>query len=224
MEKIIEEFIKNKDNNDNLDKINSKFKFYIKEIIKPIVPKPIVYENISGIQGLWYVENYLSIDLHNNILDLLKEINFEPIGKNYNSRRVAHFGYYYSYNKSGLKTAPAIPEYLQNLVPSDKINNTIKKDLLDKEFNQLIINEYKSNQQISYHTDHKTQFGPIIACITIGESVPIMFKNNHTIKTLDVKKGSLYIMTGESRYIWQHSLKNNSENTRYSLTFRTALN
>ncbi len=87
--------------------------------------------------------------------------------------------------------------------------------------NQIIINEYKPGQQIAYHTDHIKLFGPVIACITIGQSIPIYFRKA-VVKQLDIKSGSMYIMTGEARYEWQHSLKNNTQDTRYSITYRTA--
>lgn len=32
----------------------------------------------------------------------------------------------------------------------------------------------------------------------------------------------LYVMTGQSRYLWKHSLKNNTNGVRYSFTFRIA--
>ena len=67
---------------------------------------------------------------------------------------------------------------------------------------------------------HVEQFGPIIACITIGESVQFNFKYNKII-SLNVESGSMYIITGDARYRYQHGLTNTTDKTRYSLTFRT---
>lgn len=176
-----------------------------------------VHRNYNGIDGLWYIQNYLMPSEISDIKTFIKTINLQPLG-NINSRRVAHYGYYYSYDRSGLKTAPKIPSFLKKLI---RINDSIRYDLIKKPFDQVIINEYKYNQQIAYHTDHIKQFGPIIACITIGESVPIYFKNGTNIKKLNIDEGSIYIMTGNARYIWKHSLKNLSQNIRYSITYRT---
>ena len=68
------------------------------------------------------------------------------------------------------------------------------------------------------------QSGPIIACLTVGQTVPIHFKNGSIVKTINIEEGSMYIMTGDARYKWQHSLKNNTEGVRYSLTYRTVNN
>jgi len=185
------------------------------------VIKSIVIKNIHNINGLYYIPNFLT----NNELDIIKnklnsEIELESIfGKT--SRRIVHYGYYYSYNRSDLKVAPAIPEYLSRLVDPDRINNIIGENIIIKKYDQLIINEYNPDQKITYHTDHTKQFGPIIMCITVGQSVPIKFKKGDIIKSINIQEGSMYIMSGDARYKWQHSLKNSTNQTRYSLTFRT---
>lgn len=117
-----------------------------------------------------------------------------------------------------------IPDYLANLVSANRINKTIGSDLITNSFEQLIINEYLPGQQIAYHIDHVTQFGPIVACITVGQAVPIKLKLNDIEKTINVEAGSMYIMTGDARYKWKHSLKNDTNCDRYFLTYRTVKN
>lgn len=179
--------------------------------------------DMGGIKGLWYIENYLSQDELAMIKEKITngEIELDPISKSAISRKVAHYGYYYSYDKTGLKPAPVIPDYLENLVHAKRINDIVGTALIKIPFEQVIINEYQPGQQIAYHTDHTKLFGPIIACVTVGESVPIHFKHGETIKGINVEEGSMYIMTGDARYKWRHSLKNCSDNNRYSITYRT---
>lgn len=184
--------------------------------------RPNITQNFNGINGLWYIENYLS---SNEIEDIKKyiqnDIAMQPITNNSTySRRVAHFGYYYSYNRTGLKTAPKIPTILNDLAACNRINK-LTNSLILEPFDQVIINEYKPNQQITYHTDDIKLFGPVIACITIGQAIPIYFKNENKEIKLDIKEGSMYIMTGDARYSWKHSLKNNKSGIRYSITYRT---
>ena len=168
--------------------------------------------NCEGINGLYYIENYLDEYNLNDVKKFIQNVNLEHIG-NRASRRVAHYGYYYSYDRSGLKTAPQIPVELNNLIYLPLLN--------DVNFDQIIINEYKPGQKIAYHTDHQTLFGPIIACITVGQEVPIYFKYGKEIKQVIPKEGSMYIMTGEGRYKWQHMSNNDTSGTRYSITYRT---
>lgn len=200
--------------NNNMEALEEKYKKYFL--------KPIITEDFDGIKGLFYIQNYLTATEMEMIKEKIdKEIILEPISQKANSRLVAHYGYYYSYDKTGLKPAPVIPEYLQNLADPKRINNILGFDLIMEPFEQVIINEYKPGQEINYHTDHKVLFGPIIACITVGQSVPINFKLGNEVKKLNIKAGSMYIMTGDARSMWQHYLKNNGDETRYSITYRT---
>lgn len=185
---------------------NENFKKYVQKIligIKLNIVHSTVIKNAFDIPGLWYIPHYLSNDTIKSIEKKINKIKFEPITNSPNSRLVAHFGYRYSYDRSGVQPVDPIPIDLSNLVSMNDINNIIGEKIISKEFDQLIINEYKPGQQISFHTDHTKQFGPIIACITIGESVPIKFKNGNNIKEINIETGSIYIMTCESRYQWQ---------------------
>ncbi|XWV25544.1 2Og-Fe(II) oxygenase [Tupanvirus deep ocean] len=231
---LIWEIINNLQNN-NLIQVEEHNKKYVKKIGHGVLMgkinkmlnenySPKIIPNAYGIEGLWYITNYLTPDELNNVKEKIDngDIKLEPISKKFKSRRVAHYGYYYSYDRTGLKTAPSIPDYLDRLASVDKINNLVGEKIInDTKFDQVIINEYEPGQQIAYHTDHIKLFGPIVACITVGQAVPINFKLGNTIKTINVEEGSMYIMTCDARYKWQHSLKNNLNENRYSITYRT---
>lgn len=191
------------------------------DLIKPIGLEQVI-NNAYDIPGLYYIKNYLNQLEINTIMNKIQsEIKFESISKATNSRQVSHFGYYYSYDRSGVTPADPIPDYLNDLVDINRINNICGENVICNSFDQLIINQYKPQQQIAPHIDHTTQFGPIIACITVGKSVPIIFSLESVKKIINVETGSMYIMTGDSRYLWKHSLKNTSDGNRYSLTYRT---
>jgi len=84
----------------------------------------------------------------------------------------------------------------------------------------VIVNEYLPGQKITYHVDHVKLFDSIVACITIGQALLINFKLAETVKTINIEEGSLYIMTRDARYKWQHGLKNTHDDNRYSITYR----
>ena len=178
--------------------------------INRLMFKPTFIENFENIPGLFFIHNFLSPSEITFIHNKLPSINFEPITLSTNSRRVAHFGYYYSYDRSCLEPAAPIPEYMKILLIPLKQN-----------FDQMIINEYKPRQKITPHIDHPEQFGPIIACISIGQTVAIDFALGNVKKNIKVKSGSLYMMTADSRYKWKHGLTNSGPENRYSLTFRS---
>jgi alkylated DNA repair dioxygenase AlkB len=178
-------------------------------------------KNAHGIQGLWYIPHYLTQDEINILKENINnKYQFEPISNTAYSRRVSHYGYFYSYNHSGLKSADALPNELKELMTPERINKMTNEIVFTTAFNQIIINEYKPKQKISAHTDHVKLFGPIVACLTLGSSVPIQFTFKDQTIFVPVDEGSLYIMTGESRYQWKHQLQNNTKETRYSITYR----
>ena len=160
-------------NGDDILSLEAKsilFKSELKSIICStfnLLENKSVLINAFDIPGLFYIKNYLSESEIEFCMDKIKsEIKFEPISLSTNSRMVAHYGYYYSYDRSGLKPAPPIPNYLADLANLVRINDECRSDVVSAQFDQLIINKYKPDQQISPHTDHLAQFGPVIACIT----------------------------------------------------------
>jgi alkylated DNA repair dioxygenase AlkB len=179
-----------------------------------------IIKNAHEINGLYYISDYLTDDEINMLTEKIRhEVELNPI-YGATSRRVAHYGFNYSYDRSGLTKAKTIPEDLSDLVRPKRLNKILGNDLLESNFNQLIINEYLPGQKIAYHVDHTKQFGDIIACISLGSDVDIKFKNGDVIKLIKVEDGSLYVMTGDARYKWQHSLVNDTRKTRYSFTYR----
>lgn len=191
----------------------------------------------SIIRGLYYIPNFISNDDYEDIMRALNETTeWLPVGTSKNSRRVLHYGYSYSYNRSGIKKIEDIPELYKKILDITKINNILNKEVIDKNnFEQLIINEYKPSQGIYKHIDHIKYFGPIIVCFTVGFGTNIEFIHNDKIINVYVEPKSVYIMTGDSRYKWTHGIKQckydiieDNDNmkkiareTRYSITFRS---
>lgn len=184
------------------------------------------YKNYNNIGGLYYIPNYISKKRVKKLEDKINaEIQLQPISNNNNSRRVAHYGYTYSYDRSGLNKAPEIPIFLKEIIIPEKLEYLNDPDLNQfvNNYDQVIINEYKPGQKINYHIDHTSMFGKVIICLTIGECVPIKFKKDNIVKTIYPEKGSLYIMTGRSRYQWKHYSENNTNGVRYSITYRSVI-
>lgn len=176
----------------------------------------------TKINGLKVIKQYLTDEEEEELLSIIKSDDFplKSLSNSPNSRRVAHYGYNYAYNRSGLSKADPIPDIFNKLIDPKRLaaaSSTLSKI----KFDQLIINEYTPGQQISWHVDHTKMFGPIIFCITIGASTDISFKLGDQIVKVKPPRKSVYWMSGDSRYKWAHSLTNKSSDTRYSLTFRS---
>lgn len=195
--------------------------------------------------GFYYFPNFLTSEEENQIMEYLNN-NSEwfSVIPNTKSRKVIHYGYEYPYqmaalsksnSNANLKKIQDIPEIFAKIIKKVyDIPNLIT--LLDKyDFDQLIINKYDPGQGISPHIDSTKFFDKIIVCITIGSGINIEFQKLNSNNKFEayVEPKSLYVMSGDARYKWTHSIsKKNSDvhnnfivprKTRISLTFRKVL-
>ena len=175
------------------------------------------------IPGLFYYENILN----GFELDYFDNFEWDSFGK---GRKFKHFGYSYDYKNGNVKKInEQIPQFIFDI--KHRIEPLVKQ-ISNKQkinFNQCIINHYLPNHGISKHIDH-INFGPIIACGTIGSGTNIIFRKGEESKSLYVEKNSIYIMSDEARYLWTHEIQPKeydiidnikiNRDVRVSVTFR----
>jgi hypothetical protein len=80
--------------------------------------------------------------------------------------------------------------------------------------------KYDSGSLFPHHYDSKAKWGPSIVGVSLKTEVQLYFtkKGCETIN-VTVPPGSIYVMSGDSRYLWRHGIKK-VKDTRYSITFR----
>jgi len=178
-----------------------------------IIDASIMLKNAHGIRGLYYIEDYISeiCDCDQLLKDVLAIAELKPLG-DARSRRVAHYGHTYQYKTGKLDDAPLIPDLLADLPNQVDITENIV-------FDQVIINEYKHGQNIAPHVDSRI-FGPAIACISLGAPSVVTFERGGERIRVNIAAGSMYVMTGDARYLYSHSISHTGA-TRYSITYRT---
>mmetsp|Transcript_104172 Transcript_104172/g.127277 ORF Transcript_104172/g.127277 Transcript_104172/m.127277 type:complete len:505 (+) Transcript_104172:3-1517(+) len=202
----------------------------------------IIRQCIAGtyIPGLIYVPDFITDNEHESIKQvLIKNYNLWDLGQIQQKRRSLHFGYSISFDNMELykctgklaeipKEFKWIPQRIQRYV-EERIHKKIKA------FNQLILNEYTPNQGINAHVDRTHCFGPVICGLSLFSHVVMEFKNKKTdeVKPIVLLPKSLYIMSGESRYEWLHSINRDKiqkfygnniiKGLRYSMTYRHAI-
>lgn len=180
----------------------------------------------NEIKGLFYDANYLNVDEINTLTNhIANEQHWNSVGTAKNSRQTVQYGWTYDYNAYRVTPTTSIPDHYQSIVSADRINSKFGENIVGNEFGQLIINQYQ-HQAINPHIDHTRLFGPVIACITIGDERNVVFTKDGQEITRPIGNGSIYIMTGASRYQWKHAFRTTTSKrpTRTSLTFRTVLN
>jgi alkylated DNA repair dioxygenase AlkB len=90
------------------------------------------------------------------------------------------------------------------------------------EFRQAGINEYRPGAGIGWHKD-KPEFG-IIVGVSLLAPATMRFRQAHsngwTRAWQTIEPRSIYLLSGEARSAWEHSIPP-LDRLRYSLTFRT---
>lgn len=149
-------------------------------------------------------------------------------------RRVQHYGYEFIYGKNSVNPdnkLESLPEWLEP--PLSRMNEVCRSyNGPDSELDQLTINEYHPGQGIPPHVDSHAPFKEAFTVLSLCGGVVMSFKSHKgQSKHLYLPPRSLYVLTGESRYAWFHSISERrsdrvEEQTlfrkrRVSLTFRS---
>ncbi len=172
-------------------------------------------------QGLHYVTEFISPELENDLIGRISALPLQPFqfGAYEGKRRVASFGFRYDDTLRRLQEAEPIPAWLSPLIgqvesfggPSTRIG-------------QVLCTEYDTGVGIGWHRD-KPHYDRIFG-LSLGSPCKFRFRrpagDTWQRYTLATEPRSLYLMSGESRMVWQHSIPG-VEARRYSITFRTML-
>jgi alkylated DNA repair dioxygenase AlkB len=170
-------------------------------------------------EGLQYAAEFVSPAIERQLIGHVSALSLQPFqfGAYEGKRRVASFGFSYDYTLRRLQEAEPMPASLAPLIgmveayggPSTQIR-------------QVLCTEYDTGVGIGWHRD-KPHFDRIFG-LSLGSPCKFRFRRPAGDKwqryTLDAEPRSLYMMSGESRRIWEHSIPA-VEAPRYSITFRT---
>jgi alkylated DNA repair dioxygenase AlkB len=173
--------------------------------------------------GFSYKDNFITPQEEQLLLDeILRTELHEFVFRGFTAnRKVASFGYDYSFESGSLIKGKEIPAGFNFLV--DKVSKHI--NISSPEIAELLVIEYPENCVMNWHRD-APPFG-LIAGISLLSDCNFRLRPQEKAKQtrsaiiqVPVKKRSLYIMDGESRSDWQHSVSPVKQK-RYSITLRT---
>jgi alkylated DNA repair dioxygenase AlkB len=173
----------------------------------------------GGPQGLRYATEFISPSAEQELIARIAALPLQPFqfGQYEGKRRVASFGFKYDYTQRRLQEAEPIPEWLGPIVeqveafggPSTQVR-------------QILCTEYDTGVGIGWHRD-KPHFDQVFG-LSLGSPCKFRFRRAQGEKwerfTLEAEPRSLYMMSGPSRHVWEHSIPG-VEAPRYSITFRT---
>ncbi len=161
-----------------------------------------------------------------NLSGRFRRLQLEPF-KYYQftgKRRTASFGWQYEFGSSEITTAPEMPAFLLPLrTRAGKVFNIDPNSLV-----QTSIIEYSTGSPIGWHRDIP-HFG-IVVGISLGAACRMRFRkysrvrskklNRDEVLSIELQPRSIYLMSGASREIWQHSIPPVKE-LRYAIMMRT---
>jgi alkylated DNA repair dioxygenase AlkB len=185
-----------------------------------------VQEATSLPSGLQYLPAYISFAEQEQLLATIGQQPWLADLK----RRVQHYGYRYDYKNRAIDAAQRLgplPDWTRFLG-----ERFVQSGLLERQPDQLIVNEYEVGQGISAHIDCRPCFGETILSLSLNSTCTMLFSHatDKQQYLLFLEPCSLVVMQGEARHQWKHSIPSRktdqhkgqvfARGRRVSLTFR----
>jgi alkylated DNA repair dioxygenase AlkB len=177
-------------------------------------------DHSGGPEGLRYQHDFIDAAIEAELIAHLGALPLQPFqfGAYEGKRRVASFGFRYDYGLRKLQEADPIPGWLTAVIRSVEDFGGLPAGCV----RQILCTEYDAGVGIGWHRD-KPHFDKIFG-LSLTASCKFRFRRPAGEKwerfTLVAEPRSLYMMSGASRHIWEHSIPA-VEQRRYSITFRT---
>ena len=177
-------------------------------------------------EGFFYKRNFVSATEEQELIKQIQKLSlvsfkyYQFTGK----RRTASFGWQYEFGRDEITRAPEMPAFL--LPIRERAGNWFKLD--GDSLGQASIVEYPVGAPIGWHRDIP-QFGIIIG-VSLGAACRMRLRKYQRVRSKASRRGdavsieleprSVYLMSGPSRQLWQHSIPPVKE-LRYSIVMRT---
>jgi alkylated DNA repair dioxygenase AlkB len=188
---------------------------------------PTLFDGSAQVpDGFIYRQNFVSEAEEQELIREIQKLQLEPF-KYYQftgKRRTASFGWQYEFGASEITAAPEMPLFLLPLrARAGKVFKIDPASLI-----QTSIIEYSTGSPIGWHRDIP-YFG-IVVGVSLGAACRMRFRkysrvrskklNRDEVLSLELEPRSVYLMSGASREIWQHSIPPVKE-LRYAIMMRT---
>ncbi len=133
-------------------------------------------------------------------------------------RRVAQFGWRYSFETYKLTPAHPLPAEFEEI----RTRAAGFAGIAGEDFSEALVIEYRPGAGIGWHRD-APQCG-IVAGISLGGSCRMRFQRgkaeDRVVAAALLEPRSIYLLSGEARNTWEHMIPP-GKRERWSITFRT---
>jgi alkylated DNA repair dioxygenase AlkB len=171
--------------------------------------------------GLSYESAFLSVDEETRLVDAVRNLSLAPADyRGFTARRrIASFGASYDFSARRLRPAPAMPAFLWPL--RDRVAARLR--VAPERVVHALVTEYAIGTPLGWHRD--TPEFEEVAGVSLAGECEMRWRRyppqpGAAMLKLAVAPRSLYLMTGEARWGWQHSVAA-TRTLRYSITLRT---
>jgi alkylated DNA repair dioxygenase AlkB len=173
--------------------------------------------------GLLYQPGFLSAGEEAQLLDWIATLPLHAARyKAYTARRrVASFGTSYDFDDQRLLPAPPLPAQLRAL----RERAAAWARLAAADFHNALIAEYAPGTPLGWHRDVPDH--EVVVGVSLRGAARMRFRRYPPTQpraadvfSLELAPRSIYVLRGEARWAWQHSIAPTDE-LRYSITLRT---
>ena len=174
----------------------------------------------AGPEGLRYAREFVSAEVERELIARVAELPLKPFqfGAFEGHRRVKSFGFRYDYTQQKLIESEPMPDWLKGLARSVEAFGNLR----EASVRQVLCTEYQAGVGIGWHRD-KGYFDKVFG-LSLGSACKFRLRRPSGDKwerfSFLAEPRSLYLMQGEARHDWEHSIPA-VDGLRYSITFRT---
>jgi alkylated DNA repair dioxygenase AlkB len=171
--------------------------------------------------GFHYISDFLSSSDERELIRFIETLSFAEVRMHgmVAKRRTVHFGWLYGYESWKVTPGPAIPDALLPLRDRAALLMEQPPAMIE----EVLVTDYPAGSGIGWHRD-APMFGPVVVGISVLGTARFRFRRRiadaEAVSETHIHPRSAYILSGEARSAWQHSIPATKEH-RYSITFRT---
>lgn len=184
---------------------------------------PELFSESKYPEGFSYHPAFIDSDEENHLIETIERIELHPlIFQGFEAKRkVVSLGYDYHFDTRTISKGNEIPAEFTPI-----INKVAAQAGIDaSEILQILLTEYPPGSVINWHRDAPpfdliAGISLLSDCIFRLRPYEKAKQGRKSIISFPVERRSLYIMKGESRSEWEHSISP-VKSKRYSITFRT---
>jgi DNA oxidative demethylase len=172
------------------------------------------------IPGLSYEAEIITEAEEKQLLDRLMPLELAPFRFHgfLGNRKTQSFGWRYDFDDASFTRTEPIPDWLQPLREKAAAFARLKPD----DFVHVLLARYDPGAGIGWHRDRDV-FEKVVG-VSLNTPATLRFRQRTATgfrrASLDVEPRSAYLMSGESRWNWEHRITPGDQ-LRFSITFRS---